>query len=69
MHQSATTISAAIVILFTAASEWARDEFSCRDEKRLTVCEPDDLLARDAMRSYVQVAHSPRRSRAISPTF
>jgi hypothetical protein len=39
------------------------------DEKRLTVCEPDDLLARDAMRSSVQVAHSPRLSSAISPTF
>jgi hypothetical protein len=45
MHQSVTAISAAIVILFTVASESARAEFSCKDEKSLTVCQPDDFLA------------------------
>jgi len=44
MRQSVTAISAVIVILFTVTSESARAYFSCRDEKSLTVCQPEDLL-------------------------
>jgi hypothetical protein len=43
MRQSVTAISAAIIILFTVTSESARADFSCRDEKSLTICQPEDL--------------------------
>src|SRR5713101_715203 len=44
MRQSVTAISAVIVILFTVTSESASAYFRCRDEKSLTVCQPEDLL-------------------------
>jgi hypothetical protein len=44
MRQSVTAISVAAVILFTVTSQSARADFSCRDEKSLTVCQPEDDL-------------------------
>jgi hypothetical protein len=45
MHQSVKSYFCGTIILFTVTSESVRAEFSCRDEKNLTVCQPDDSLA------------------------
>ncbi|SIO44711.1 hypothetical protein SAMN05443247_05493 [Bradyrhizobium erythrophlei] len=44
MRQSVKGISAAAIIFFTVTVQSARADFSCRDEKSLTVCQPEDLV-------------------------
>jgi hypothetical protein len=38
------SVSVAAIILFSVTSQSARAAFSCRDEKSLTVCQPEDDL-------------------------
>jgi hypothetical protein len=48
MRQSVTGISAAAIILFNVTSQSSRADFSCSDEKSLTVCQPEDLITNGA---------------------
>lgn len=49
MCQSLAKISAVAAILLTITSQSTRAEFSCRDEKSLPVCQPEDLSTNGAM--------------------
>jgi hypothetical protein len=46
MRQSVTGIWAATIFLLIVTSQSARADFSCRDEKSLTVCQPEDLVTK-----------------------
>src|SRR3981081_1041686 len=49
MCQSLASISAIAKILLTITSQSTRADFSCRDEKSLPVCQPEDLTTNGPM--------------------